>query len=156
MRELITTCGITPAFGPEKHEIIPHEIAEFQAVWDTGATNTAVSKAVIDKCKLAPTTVTTVHHAGGVKEKANVYFVNVFLPNRVICSKIHVTEAVLSGNIDVLIGMDIIGLGDFAVTNFENQTKFTFRVPSVAHIDFVKKQNPHSRKKSTKRKKRKR
>jgi hypothetical protein len=38
---------------------------------------------------------------------------------------------------DILIGMDIITLGDFAVSNFEGVTKFSFRVPSLSHIDFV-------------------
>lgn len=40
-------------------------------------------------------------------------------------------------NIDLLIGMDIIGLGDFAVTNLGGNTVFTFRVPSVEKIDFA-------------------
>ena len=37
----------------------------------------------------------------------------------------------------LLIGMDIIGLGDFAVTNADGKTTFSFRVPSVEEIDFV-------------------
>ena len=38
---------------------------------------------------------------------------------------------------DILIGMDIIGVGDFAVTNRDGKTKFSFRLPSRADIDFV-------------------
>ena len=38
---------------------------------------------------------------------------------------------------DVLVGMDIINQGDFAVTNPDGRTKFSFRVPSIADIDFV-------------------
>ena len=37
---------------------------------------------------------------------------------------------------DVLIGMDIIGSGDLAVTNFDDKTTLTFRVPSRECIDF--------------------
>ena len=37
----------------------------------------------------------------------------------------------------LLIGMDIIGLGDFAVTNANGKTTFSFRVPSVREIDFI-------------------
>ena len=48
-----------------------------------------------------------------------------------------VTKARLSVDADVLIGMDIIGTGDFAVTNLNGLTKFSFRVPSLEHIDFV-------------------
>ena len=38
---------------------------------------------------------------------------------------------------DVLIGMDIINLGDFAVSNVEGSTCFTFRMPSLEEFDFV-------------------
>ena len=40
-------------------------------------------------------------------------------------------------NIDVLIGMDIICRGDFAVSNYNNKTAFTFRTPSEKKIDYV-------------------
>ena len=32
-------------------------------------------------------------------------------------------------NADMLIGMDIIGMGDFAVCNTDNKTSFSFAVP---------------------------
>ena len=38
----------------------------------------------------------------------------------------------------MLIGMDIINLGDFAITNKNGNTKFTFEIPSSRDIDFVK------------------
>jgi SEC-C motif len=54
-----------------------------------------------------------------------------------------VTEGILGG-FDVLIGMDIISQGDFAVTNFGGNTRFSFRVPSLEELDFNKKSNmPH-------------
>jgi preprotein translocase subunit SecA len=37
----------------------------------------------------------------------------------------------------MLIGMDIIARGDFAVTNYDGKTVFSFRMPSVEQIDFV-------------------
>ena len=39
--------------------------------------------------------------------------------------------------IGMLVGMDIIGRGDFAVTNHNGRTIFTYRCPSVGSIDFV-------------------
>jgi hypothetical protein len=38
--------------------------------------------------------------------------------------------------------MDIISMGDFAVTNFSGVTQFSFRVPSMEAIDFVPETNP--------------
>ena len=37
---------------------------------------------------------------------------------------------------DILIGMDIINRGDFAVTNRNGKTMFSYRYPSMAAIDF--------------------
>ena len=39
----------------------------------------------------------------------------------------------------LLVGMDIIGMGDFAVSNFKGETAFTFRLPSIERMDFVPK-----------------
>ena len=39
---------------------------------------------------------------------------------------------------DLLIGMDIIRFGDFSVTTNNGKTIFSFRTPSIKHIDFVK------------------
>jgi hypothetical protein len=39
---------------------------------------------------------------------------------------------------DILIGMDIITLGDFAITNANHRTVVSFRIPpDTKHIDFV-------------------
>jgi len=38
---------------------------------------------------------------------------------------------------DAISCMDIIGNGDFAVTNFQGKTTFSFRAPSMEKMDFV-------------------
>ena len=48
-----------------------------------------------------------------------------------------VTTGKLNG-IDFLIGMDIITLGDFSVTNLNGKTTFSFRYPSCETINYVK------------------
>jgi uncharacterized protein YchJ len=60
------------------------------------------------------------------------------LPNKVIIPDIKVLSGDFQGY-DIIIGMDIITLGDFALTNFEGKTKCSFRMPSMMEIDFVKK-----------------
>ena len=40
--------------------------------------------------------------------------------------------------IDVLIGMDIISKGDFAVSNYNGKTQFSFRLPSQEDVDYKK------------------
>lgn len=48
---------------------------------------------------------------------------------------IPVTEGCLNGA-DMLIGMDIIGLGDFAITHKNMGTVFSFQIPSTHEYDF--------------------
>jgi hypothetical protein len=40
-----------------------------------------------------------------------------------------------------ILGMDIITLGDFSITNRANQTWVSFRTPSIAGIDYVQEHN---------------
>ena len=47
-----------------------------------------------------------------------------------------VTEGKLNG-FDMLIGMDIINLGDFSITHKDNGTTFSFQIPATHNFDFV-------------------
>lgn len=64
------------------------------------------------------------------------HYVNLQLPNNVVVVGRPVAQLPLT-NYDVIVGMDIISLGDFAVSNFNGNTTFTFRIPSVEEFDFV-------------------
>jgi len=77
-----------------------------------------------------------VQHAHG-RAEASVYLVNFALPCGVAIPNLRVTMGNLGGEYDVLIGMDVIGRGDFAVSNFNGRTVFGFRVPSAADVDWT-------------------
>ena len=63
------------------------------------------------------------------------FLVNIHLPSNVGFAGMRVTRGRFIGG-DILIGMDIISRGDFAVSNHRGITKFSFRIPSQRHIDF--------------------
>ena len=92
----------------------------------------------MSECGLVPIGQTQVVGVHG-EELSNVYLIEVYLPNSVIVREITASEGpgLTSRLDDILIGMDIIGLGDFAVSNYRGKTTFTFRMPSVEEIDFV-------------------
>lgn len=110
---------------------------QYIATWDTGATNTVISEKVIKECNLIPTGIAKVMTANGIMD-AGVYVINITLPDNVEINNLKVTEGKLGDNTDVLVGMDIITRGDFAVSNYNGQLKFTYREPSMQPIDFVK------------------
>jgi len=132
---LTSEVKVQQAFDPKlPRPTVP--TTEYEAIWDTGATRTAITAKVAAECGLKPTGMCKVKTASGETD-AHTYFVSLYLPNRVCITNIRVTEAVLSGA-DVLIGMDVIAQGDFAVTNHQGKTCMSFRMPSIETIDFGK------------------
>jgi hypothetical protein len=134
LRQLQSPCAIAAAFDPA---VLPHPpLHEFQAIWDTGATNSSISQAVIDGCGLKPTGKAQVIGANST-DLCDTYLINLGLPNTVGIPSLRVTRLILSKGIDVLIGMDVIVRGDFAITNLGGNTVFSFCMPSYRRIDYV-------------------
>lgn len=108
------------------------------ALWDTGATRSCISKAAIDRLGLIPIGQSMAQTPSG-ERMLPLFIVDVMLRNNVIVKDVLVMGSEIgSQGIDLLIGMDIIGIGDFAVTNVNGNTVFSFRAPSVEEIDFCK------------------
>ena len=96
-----------------------------------------------------------VAHGAHGSQTVNTFLIDIYLPNGVKFQSVQVTEGNFSGG-DILIGMDIINSGDFAVTNYKGVTKFTFRFPSFGDIDFVKSQKRRAARTRLKRRKKSR
>ncbi len=140
---LISDCEACAAFDPASVPTNQRPPLEpFKALWDTGATNSVVSQDVITKCALKPTGMKQVHGIQGF-ELAETFLINIVLPNKVTFFNVEVTRGKLLGA-HVLIGMDIITTGDLSITNLGQRTVFSFRVPSIAVVDFVKQANAPS------------
>ena len=108
---------------------------KWEAIWDTGATSTVITKAVVDELGLKPVSMGTATTPQG-SYTAYKYYIDLYLPNHVVFPKLLVMEGQPSG-CDILIGMDVIGRGDFAVSNFQGETVFSYRYPSLTTLDFV-------------------
>jgi hypothetical protein len=104
--------------------------------WDTGATGTCISKDLVQKLGLLPIGMTKAHTPSGIGIM-NKYMINLILNNEVRFVNLSVMDSEIGNQgIDVLIGMDIISLGDFAISNYNGKTQFSFRIPSQNHIEY--------------------
>ena len=133
--ELMTPCGV----GASKGSSVPFDTADiqqFSALWDTGASGSVISTEVVTQLGLLPISQCKTYHAQG-ESVVNVYLVDILLPNQLLIRDVRVTEGRLNG-FGVLIGMDIINLGDFALTHRDKKTVFSFQVPATHEYDFVK------------------
>ena len=114
-----------------------------QAIWDTGAEISVIEQSVIDELGLKPDpteeTITMVTPSG--MRTATPYRVDIVLPNGVRKIAQRVLDCVSLSDGQMLIGMDIISSGDLAVTNENNNTVLSFRIPSVQTIDYVAQAN---------------
>lgn len=138
---LFSQVGVSQAFDPKATTINQPPIAYLNAIWDTGASCTIISKEYAIKVGLVPTGKTTIT---GVNNSTleNTYQVNVYLPNKVCLVFVKIAEApALAGGAGMLIGMDIIGSGDFSVYSEGGKTIMTYRFPSIGGTDFVAEAN---------------
>jgi len=98
------------------------------ALWDTGAMRSAITPAVAQSLNLIPFDRVKVNGINNVS-MANVVKVSIGLPNLVMVQEINVMVCNLVKEIDLLIGMDIILLGDFSISNGGGKTLFSFAIP---------------------------
>lgn len=70
------------------------------------------------------------------EEVTNLYNVGINLPGLLFIPELKVSECVGTDEFDFIIGMDVISMGDLAITNHEGTATFSFRVPSMERIDF--------------------
>ena len=111
------------------------------ALWDTGAGISCISKSLVEELKIQPilneADFKESKGAGGSYLSRN-YLIDLLLMPDYQISNLKVSDFVDNGKFHFLIGMDIITLGDFAITNHNDLTVFSFRIPSSEAIDFKK------------------
>ncbi len=132
----LANCIKTPVVLTNELE---NKSVETLAIWDTGATNSVITKSAAAELGLIPISKAVVNGVHGYKE-VNVYYLKITLNNQEITLKSQVTECEelsQDNSTRFLIGMNIINLGDFSITNHQGNTIMSFRVPSLKAIDFV-------------------
>jgi hypothetical protein len=108
---------------------------DYLCIWDTGATNSAVSKKVASDLKLIIFDYLTISTASGTIV-GPIYKITLDLGGGIVQNVI-ASEAILD-DFDILIGMDIIGNGDFTVsTDPKMGICLSYRIPSMGKIDYV-------------------
>ena len=130
---LAAPCHVSKAFNPACGVPDYPRIA-FDAMWDTGATKSVISQRVVDALELKPIRsgfTQGVHGMGTSK----AYVVNLYLPDGISMSEWTVI-GVDPGDVwyDLIIGMDLISLGDFSVRNVNGKTEWSFSYCSASKV----------------------
>lgn len=126
---IITPCRIGRPFSTENAS------AEVNALWDTGATCTCISEDLANAIGLLPDDETELTVGDNRKVKSRVYSVQLNMGDFVV-PYIRVNSLPPNRTHDVIIGMDIISMGDLTISNYSGQTTLSFRFPSICEKDY--------------------
>jgi hypothetical protein len=138
--KLTTIINIIPIASIDKN--LRNMAIEVKALWDTGATLSFIKPELRDNFKLSMVRTgssATIAGVGG-QVKADFTIVSLLLAQNFVLEYCPVYVVDFPVNFDMVIGMDIINMGDFAVSNTENKTSFSFVVPPLPdRINFAEK-----------------
>jgi len=129
VNELTSSIKILPMLTANK--AFQDNPVEVEALWDTGATVTCMKPMLWERLQINPFDTTGRIELAGVggKVKTNFTIMNLLLaPNfEIEYCPVYVLD--FPGDAEILIGMDIIKMGDFVICNTNNETSFSFVVP---------------------------
>jgi hypothetical protein len=110
-----------------------------RAVWDTGAMRSVVTPELVKSLNQPYVDFVKVTGVNNIS-RVPVIIVSVILPNNIKITNLKAAVCDMRQGIDMLIGMDIISMGDLIISNGNNKTFFSFAIPPFPDtIDFVDK-----------------
>lgn len=133
---IVTECYVYAATNLTRGDSVKR-VKIMRSLWDTGASVSLISARVAKVLGL-----TSIGKSGvsGYNEGIDVkdtFLIHLGLPTGDIVTNIMAMEFE-SDEYDVVIGMDVICNGDLAITNKDDKTTFSFRIPSEQEITFSK------------------
>jgi len=110
------------------NSIQSQNIIRVRALWDTGAMLSAVTPEIAKKLNLVSINRIKINGIGNYSI-ADIVRVSIRLPNLIELNNTRISVLNLVKDVDMLIGMDIIRLGDFSISNGLGKTLFSFVMP---------------------------
>ena len=100
---------------------------KIDALWDTGASISVLSPKLVHELALSPVDN---WYVGGIDNEisSDVVIITMILPNGMVLTDKRFSVCNIPG-VEVLIGMDIISMGDFSISNANGKTLFSFVMP---------------------------
>jgi hypothetical protein len=138
VNRLITPISIAPVSS--RNKAIRGIPVKLKALWDTGAMKSLIKPELVKRLDLQMYRVGSAVSFSGIggRVKADFTMLTIFLTDNMGIEGCPAYVINFPGGADIIIGMDIINMGDFAVCNIEGQTSFSFAMPPLPdRIDFI-------------------
>lgn len=106
----------------------------FEAVWDTGATNTCISPHLANTMKLKSIGETSIEGFTGFSNSL-LFKSDLLLPNNIVFRD-HLFFGSGLGSVDMLLGMDVISKCNSSIISKENGIDFSFEIPIIKNNEY--------------------
>lgn len=115
-----------------------NKLISIKALWDTGSSESVISSELVKKFSLQ-SIGSAFLNGTNLSHKTNIYEIILLIANQQRMN-LQVTESpqISESGIDFLIGLDVIGMCDFAVSTDNDNICMSVRYPSQGLIDFTK------------------
>ncbi len=113
---------------------------KWTALWDTWAMSSCIADNIAMRLWLPIITTGKTKGIDNLIHDCNVYLANVKLPNNQTIS-VQLLWIAERDDFSMLIWMDVITQGEFALSTYQGTTNMTFCIPWRRHTDFVKEIN---------------
>lgn len=133
---IVTECYVYAATNLTRGDSVKR-VKIMRSLWDTGASVSLISARVAKVLELTSIGKTGVSGYNEGIDVKDTFLIHLGLPTGDIVTNIMAMEFE-SDEYDVVIGMDVICNGDLAITNKDDKTTFSFRIPSEQEIAFSK------------------
>lgn len=126
LSQIQTSCKLN--IPPVDGTTFTSEFIPFVATWDTGAMGCVIDHRVVQQLGLQPDGIKRVFTASSSEGiLVNTYLVSMHLGAKLFFPYVRVTEGKLN-SCDVLVGMNIITLGDFSLVHQDERIVFSFQI----------------------------
>ena len=133
VREISTPVTLYSSFSSLEGKIITTS-----AVWDTGANHSVLSPKIVQELELRAIDTKLVHGINNSNCLSDVVIATIRLTDDLVLTGRRFSVNNIPGT-DVLIGMDIIMLGNFVINNTDGKSSFSFVIPPLKEkISFSK------------------
>ena len=133
VREISTPVTLYSSFSSVEGKVVTAS-----AVWDTGADHSVLSPKIVQELGLCAIDTKSVHGINNSNCLSDVVIASIKLTDELILADRRFSVNNIPGT-DILIGMDIIMLGNFLINNTDGKTSFSFVIPPIKEkISFSK------------------
>jgi len=133
VREISTPVTLYSSFSSSEGKIVTTS-----AVWDTGANHSILSPKIVQELGLCAIDTKLVHGINKSNCLSDIVIATIRLTDDLVLTGRRFSVNNIPGT-DVLIGMDIIMLGNFVINNTDGKSSFSFVIPPLKEkISFSK------------------